>query len=307
MLRTILVPLDGSTFGEHALPLALDVARRAAARLELAHVCVVPAPLFTEPRPNMESPLDARALARSRAYLDRVVQRIGTTAGVPVAATLLEGGVADALEAHANSREVDLVVMTTHGRGPLSRLWLGSVADQLLRRLPMPLLLMRPGDAEPHFDRPRVMRHMLIPLDGSPDAEQVLGPALELGGLVDADYTLLHVVEPLLFAGDDFAGFQAQAVDGLLFERLKEEARAYLEGMAQRLRARVPRVQTRLVVHSQPAGAILDEARAPAIDLIALATHGRGGLVRMLVGSTADKVVRGASIPVLVYRPRGEA
>jgi nucleotide-binding universal stress UspA family protein len=305
MFRSILVPLDGSPFGEWGLPLALDIARRAGAAVELVHVHVMPSPLFTEPRPNMESPIDAQARARARTYLDQTAQRAGA-AGVPVTATLLEGAVPDALLAHAAAREVDLVVMTTHGRGPLSRLWLGSVADQMLRRLATPLLLLRPGDAEPDLALSPALQHVLVPLDGSPLAEQVLGPALELGNLVGADYTLLTVVEPLVFAGDPVAGMQAATGDADLFGRAQEEARAYLEGTARRLRARGLQVRTRVGVHPQAAGAILDEAREVPADLIALATHGRRGLARLLLGSTADKVVRGAAVPVLVYRPRGE-
>jgi nucleotide-binding universal stress UspA family protein len=90
----------------------------------------------------------------------------------------------------------------------------------------------------------------------------------------------------------------------MLFHQLKEEAGAYLDATAQRLRGRGLQVETRLVIHPQPAAAILEEARARGVDLIALATHGRGGLARLLLGSTADKVVRGAQIPVFVYRPR---
>jgi nucleotide-binding universal stress UspA family protein len=305
MFSSILVPLDGSTFGEWALPLALDIARRAGAGVELVHVHVLPAPPFTEPRPNMESPIDTRARDRAQAYLDQAAGRAGD-AGVTVTATLLEGAVPDSLLAHAVPRGANLVVMTTHGRGPLSRLWLGSVADEMLRRLPVPLLLVRPGEGEPDLARPPDLRHVLVPLDGSPLAEQVLWPALELGTLTGADYTLLVVVEPLLFTGDPMTGVQAATVDDALFRQLQDEARAYLEGTAQRLRARGSEVRTRLVIHPQPAGAILDEVRAGPIDLIALATHGRTGLARLLLGSTADKVVRGAAVPVLVYRPRGE-
>jgi nucleotide-binding universal stress UspA family protein len=81
------------------------------------------------------------------------------------------------------------------------------------------------------------------------------------------------------------------------------EAQAYLDRIAERLRAQSLTVQTRVVGHDKPAAAILDDAQKNAVDLIALATSGRGGLKRLLLGSVADKVVRGAVTPVLVYRP----
>ena len=80
----------------------------------------------------------------------------------------------------------------------------------------------------------------------------------------------------------------------------------YLDQLAARLRAGSLSVQTRVVSHIRPATAILDDASSNGADLIALATHGRGGLKRWLVGSVADKVVRGRYTPVLVYRPVGE-
>jgi nucleotide-binding universal stress UspA family protein len=92
------------------------------------------------------------------------------------------------------------VAMSTHGRGPLSRFWLGSVADALMRRLPVPLLLVRPQEGAPDLSEEPPLRRILIPLDGSALAEEVLAPALALGGLVGAEYTLLWVVRPLPFS-----------------------------------------------------------------------------------------------------------
>ena len=88
-----------------------------------------------------------------------------------------------------------------------------------------------------------------------------------------------------------------------LHEDDRAKAQSYLNGAADRLRALSLRVQTRVVVNAQPAMAILDEIKQHAPDLVALATHGRSGLVRLYPGSVADKIVRGAHIPVLLYRP----
>src|SRR5262249_60106406 len=126
-------------------------------------------------------------------------------------------------------------------------------------------------------------------------AEQVLEPALALGKLTEADYTLVQAASPLLLAGEDVAGYSLGAAAESFIERLRQDAQAHLERVARRLRAEGLRVETRVVVGEQPAVAILDEARARPTDLIALATHGRRGVARLLLGSVADQVVRGAA------------
>jgi nucleotide-binding universal stress UspA family protein len=199
---------------------------------------------------------------------------------------------------------VDLVVMTTHGRGPLSRLWLGSVADAFLRRSPAPLFLIRPREGAPDLAAGPGPRHILIPLDGGPLAEQVLGPAVALGQPVGADYTLLRVLPPAVAVVFEPAGTPMPVlVDDPPLQERESQARAYLDQVANRLRAEGLGVRTQVAVDQLVPGAILDAVPDNDIDLIALATHGRAGLPRLLLGSVADKVIRGAAVPVLAFRP----
>jgi nucleotide-binding universal stress UspA family protein len=105
----------------------------------------------------------------------------------PIEITLLDGPVAEAIAAYAETHRVDLVVMTTHGRGLLSRAWLGSVADRLVRQLPMPMLLVRPHETDPaDITNPPSINHVLIPLDGSELSECIVPHALALGRLMGA-------------------------------------------------------------------------------------------------------------------------
>jgi nucleotide-binding universal stress UspA family protein len=302
MLRTILVPLDGSQFGEQALPLALGIARRAGATLELIHVYLTPAPLYTERWADVENTLDSRARQEARAYLDGAVRRLASS-GVPVRGTYQEGGIPESLQQLVADRGVDLVVMTTHGRGPLSRFWLGSVADELVRQLPVPVLLVRPREGKAAPAGEPVLRHFLVPLDGSPLAEQILGPAGELGKLMGADYRLLRVVQPVPYLAPELGGFGGVGPDPRLLRELQTEAEAYLAGVTKRLREQSWSVQGQVRLEPQVPRAIFEEAEKHGCDLIALATHGRGGLGRALRGSVADKVIRGGLLPVLVYRP----
>jgi nucleotide-binding universal stress UspA family protein len=304
MYHTILVPLDGSAFAEQALPLALMIARRAGASLRLVHVhAVYVQPDATGALLPFSPELDVQCQQQERTYLDGVVRHLAETSTVPVTAGLGIGPAADGVLEEARARKADLIVMTTHGHGPWSRFWLGSVADQLVRRASVPVLLLRehapatPPSGEPSF------RHMLVPLDGSHLAEQVLEPAVALGKLLGMRYTLVQVVEPVIFRGSEVAGSMPGAVDLTILERREVEARAYLDRVAGRLRGQSLDVETRVVVGEPAAAAVLDVARIAAADLVALATHGRGGLKRLLLGSVADKVVRGAHVPVLVHRP----
>ena len=91
-------------------------------------------------------------------------------------------------------------------------------------------------------------------------------------------------------------------LDDQLIDQLRVDAQVYLEGVAAHLAAQAQTVRTQVVVAPYAAVAILEEAQEGAIDLIAMATHGRRGLARVLVGSVADKVLRGATTPVLLYR-----
>jgi nucleotide-binding universal stress UspA family protein len=302
MYRSILVPLDGSTFGEHALPVALSLARRSGASLHV--VLVHTALVYVESGLIYDDRVDRHLREHEQDYLESVVKRLKAASPVPVTWALRDGLVADAICEQVTASSADLIVMSTHGRGPLSRFWLGSVADNLVRRAPVPVLLMRPRETAPDPTREPVFRHVFIPLDGSPLAEQVLEPAVALGQLLGADFTLLRIVKPVLFAGHDPTLLGDPALGEPATERLQAEARAYLEGVAERLRAQSLHVQTRVIVNTQPAVAILEQSLEPPDGIIALASHGRSGLTRALLGSVADKVVRGATMPVFVCRPR---
>jgi nucleotide-binding universal stress UspA family protein len=310
MFRSLLVPLDGSTFAEHALPLALTIARRSGAAIQLVHVYVPPILAHPEALGYYDPALEWELKKQHKAYLDQMVQRLQGLSSVQVSGTLLEGEVAETLRTTASATGADLVVMTTHGRGPMQRFWLGSVADTLVRELPVPLLLLRPEQGPVDLSHERVPQHFLLPLDGSALAEQMLKPAVALGTLMGANYTLLRVVKPVHPVFFEPKGQtleeRAQSVQAQIDaaqEKQRKDASDYLERVASPLRADAARVETRVVIDPHPASAIIQEAARSGINLVALETHGRGGLARLVRGSVADKVLRGVTIPLLVARP----
>jgi nucleotide-binding universal stress UspA family protein len=296
MFRNVLVPVDGSPLAEHALPWAIAAARPSGL-VHLVHVHEIPVPVAVEGM-IMASPTDDQVLRDYESdYLGRLTERVRAAApGVTVTARNIDpdGPFIDALAEAAADTSSELVAMATHGRGPLARFLLGSVTDELVRHAPVPVLVLRPADesAPPELAaRPR-LEHLVIPLDGSDLAERALDPAVRFGRVFGSDFTLVLVRDPL-------AGPDAAHPDTL------EQAEAYLGRIADRIDDRKKEVRTRVVRSGHPAEAVLDLAGGDPGTGIALATHGRSGIGRLLKGSVADEIVRKAGGPVLVFHPPG--
>ncbi|MSQ95175.1 MAG: universal stress protein [Gemmataceae bacterium] len=135
MIRSILVPLDGSTFGEHALPLAMSMARRMNASLNLLHVHSLLDSTYAELQ-VFDNTLDQELRNKERDYLHAIQKQVQDRLSVPVSIRNVDGDVPAVIREQADSLRANWVVMTTHGRGPLGRFWLGSTTDELVRTLP---------------------------------------------------------------------------------------------------------------------------------------------------------------------------
>ena len=299
-LRSILVPLDGSSVAEQALPVAVAIAERARCKIKLVLVHqplvgIEPGPAYTKMELAMEK--------ANREYLRSVVARYRERLGRTLTSAVLEGSVAATLARYGRELSADLVVMTTHGRGGIRRAWLGSVADQLIRISEVPILVVRAKDQDELASVN--LGEILVPLDGSPLAEAVLEPVTALARLWDAEISLVQVVHPIPLTSDPVLPFPAGYSDEVTRIR-REEAQDYIRDVAERLREAGVRASGVAVMGGGVAETLLDLARPERVGLIATATHGRGGVRRLVLGSVADKLVRGAEVPVLVVRPRGK-
>lgn len=289
MHTSIVVPIDDSEFGRQALPLALALARRSGADVHLVHVrepVVLP-----QGGPMFDTRLDDDLWEETRAELTALTAWHARDSSLLVEANFFTGPVVPTLQQFLATNRHDLVVMMTHARGEISRAWLGNVADGIVRHTSIPLLLMRPGTETPSGLAEPLFRHILVPLDGSAMAEEVLDRVVTLGTPDMTTYTLLTIV-----ASD-------MLTDAAEIELECAARRAHLAGIAAELEASESVVKTLVLVHERPASGILHVADEERVDLIALTTHGRGFVSRLLLGSVADEVVRGARVPVLVYRP----
>jgi nucleotide-binding universal stress UspA family protein len=290
MTGSILITLDGSPLAERAVPYAAALARATERRLVLLRVAVA------HDGGGRGQPPEA-----IRADLERVAEPVrsqGLAVEVAVDSVDDPAEVVEAICAGARERQADVLVMSTHRRGGLGRWLYGSVADAVLRHADLPVLLV-PAACERvwSFDRPL---RVVVPLDGSPLAEEVVPAVAALVGPLHPELVLLQVVEPPSTA----MASAAMAPAYVYFDPQEwlPEARQYLEGVASRLRAagQAARVEARV---GPPAETIVQLARESQAQFVALATHGRGGLARLVLGSVATRTLHQATVPLLLVRP----
>ena len=299
MLSTILVPLDGSAFSAKALPVAAALAARTGASVHVVSVLDPSAYVPFVPGEVLVPVMDTDALAARRAADEAAVQEEAArlaAQGVQATGTLLEGTVVEALAEHAVAIRADLVLMTTHGRSGLERLWLGSVASSFLHRSPCPVYLVRPARADAAA---LPTGEMLVPLDGSPFSHTMLPRAAEFARAIGLTLRLFTVTIPNAIPMAPF-GTEALLADESDLTRQEHDAKERLDALA----ATLPVAATTEVATDMTASrAIVEQAERPEVGLVAMATHGRTGLARLVLGSVADAVLRNADKPMLLYRP----
>ena len=299
--RNILVPLDRSEIAEQAVSVAASIARRSGGTLNLVSVNEhLPAFAFASDSLEIVRETEEASHKDLADYLGSIAVAVRDVQEGMVETAVLEGSPAAALSRYAEASAVDLIVMTTRGRRGLGRWLIGSVADEVLRRVHVPALLLHPRDPPwaLHF------RKLLVGLDGEIE-EPVLRSAIALGSLyAPTSYTLARVVEPPLPMMTPLSPCPVM-VEPERLEHLEAEARTYVEGVSDRLRTqglnsswevRVGGVATR----------ILELAETTLADCIVVGTHSRRGLDRLVLGSEAERIVHAATLPVLIAPVRDQ-
>lgn len=303
MIGKILIPLDRSPLAEQAVGRAVAIARATNASIDLV--------LVHETFGNMLDAAFSRStgdVVEAEAYLVAIAKEIRAGAGISVTCAVLRGGVADIICERARNTGADLIVMTSHARTGISRLWLGSVADAVVHHCPVPVLLLRPMERSSDEDSAEhLFKHVLVPLDGSTFAAEALAPAMDIARASSAMLSLVRVVQPvpLMSVYDPTipVAYPPLVPDEAATRRLVAEVAAELDETARQLRAeRQLKVRSEVVLSEGTAASIIRYAGAHNVDLVAMSTHGRGA-TRLLVGSVADAVLRGSGLPVLLRRP----
>lgn len=300
MLKRILVPLDGSPLAETALQPAAVLAQRFGASLIL-----LVRSTQTWPDEAPFPPDSLLAAFEAGDYLTAVAKRLSRER-LTVHSELLTDAPASSISAEAHEHQADLIVMATHGRTGLDALLHPSVTWSVLRQNQAPILTWKVTETEGHPSDgswiPRFLEDatvpLLVPLDGSLLAEQALLTASELAQCLGNPFVLVRAVEQPLIAGSpiDYA---------TLLERAREwalaEATSYLE--RKRLELASTGLQVEIDPHLGDAPTIIEQSvQDHQAGLVVMASHGRSGLGRLLLGSVARSLLSHLEVPIVLVR-----
>lgn len=301
-IREILFPTDFSEAAQFAGRYATMLGRKLGATLHVIHVPFISLPGAPSAPTDLAEMYEA-GRRRAETQLKDLLQTEDWR-GLRIQTTVTIGMIEDQIFKAAQG--ADLVVMGTHGRTGIARVMLGSVTEKVVRTVPCPTLTVRHPEVKVELpwgsrvltgrrqlSETSRLQKILLPLDGSPLAESVLPTVRELAQPFGAALTLLRVIPPYLGP--------SMRAEEKISARDRAEVEAYLRTTQQALQEAGIGVET-VVRVGDPAQEILNYAEAGEIDLIALATHGRTGLSRWLIGSVAEKILRGSTLPVLLYR-----
>ena len=303
MLRTILVPLDGSVLAERALPIAADIARRSGGAVHLvrAHVPLAVVGATAEGAIFSQDMLAADDALRRRAkdYIDASATRVAAEWGLRVSGVTEDGSPAGLITDIADRIDADLVIMTTHGAGGFTPDWLGSVADSVIRHSHRPVLALPENDA--HLGETFTPRRILVTLDGSTLASAILPIARDVAIAFGAQIDLIRIVAPYV-PGDVIATLSADRPDPFGIDAESVHAKKSLDDAAAELHKVGIKTTVTVRVDLAPTRCLLDHVKETEPDCLAIATQGRG-VSRIFLGSVADKLIRSAGRPVIVLRP----
>ncbi len=312
MYSCVLVPLDGSALAAQVLPYAEMVARSTGATVVLLRV-VNPYPgelvregisLYRETDDQggaLPSSADwedvlARINSDAQAYLEEMAETIRSD-GVTVETAVRDGDPAECIVAEADRDAGTLIAMTTHGRTGVGRWLLGSVTDKMVRGGRHPMLITRAQEGGAH-----PVNRVVLTLDGSDLSEQALPHAAVMAKSLGVGVTVLRAVS-LNPYGEAFTEYAPINVGQDVAGEMESEAGEYVAARVADLQSEGVADVTGSVVTGYPASVILDEVGDAGDKLVTMATHGRAGMARLLLGSVTDRVVRHSAGPVFVIRP----
>lgn len=305
MYKVIMAPTEGSDTEKAALTVALKLAQRFEADLRLVRVQTAPLVIETVARPPVleitETTLREERLARLR-KLEALGSELRALGDIRVITALEDGPVGPTLRDYARKFNVDLIVMSSHSRGGLKRVALGSITDYLIRHTNIPVLVVRPPHSLFGATAHETVSRIVVPLDGSPMSEQILPAVASLALRLNSTVSLLQVLTPMTYSQSQIMqpGLPWWDADIATADSYLARAASYLteEGVA---------VSKDVILSDNVSTAILDYATRMRADLIAIATSGSGGMSRLVFGTVADEVTRKSPVSLLVFHPRQQA
>ena len=303
MLANVLVPLDGSSLAEAALPTAISLVRRKHGHVELV---IVHENVPYEWEGYEDGPWHSMNESRQVHYIHDKAEQLSSARDMTVGHALRRGDVADQICARAAEVGADMIVMGTHGRTGLARMIVGSVADAVVRRATIPILLLRSsGGASSARTLPLPFRRIVVPIDDSLQSRAIFDAVAAVAERGVTELVLLRVVAPVPSVMDATFpyGYVSGPPDETATRYLVSTADHELTGAAVDLGERtLCDVDPHVIVARHAAPAIVGFAKQYGADMIAMTTHGRGAS-RLMMGSVAGRVLHDAGLPVLVVRP----
>lgn len=292
--QRLLVPLDGSSLAERALPPAFAIAKALSTndRCAVDILRVVP-PLFLTIDPVLYAETLHLSEEEAQSYLETIAIE-WSTADLPITTAVTAGSVAESIIGYTQQTNINLIVMSSHGRSGLGRWVYGSVTEKVLRQGCCATLIIRQTVQPP----PEIFHKILVCLDGSLLAEQVLDPIFTIARATQAEITLLRVLTPSHLAIETYAMEQLLAN---VEEMERDTAEAYLRQLLVKLSPEGLTITTQTAV-GPAADVIIDTAANQGFDLIAMCSHGRSGISRWVYGSVTEKVLRGAACATFILR-----
>ncbi|HEV3234715.1 MAG TPA: universal stress protein [Candidatus Dormibacteraeota bacterium] len=295
MFGHILVPLDGSRLAEDILGPVRALALELGSRVTLLHVIEADAPARVHGEPHLTT------IAEGEAYLERLVDELGAE-GVQAEKHVHDrsvGDVAAAIDAHSHEVGADLTAMCKHGRAGLRQVFVGSIAQRILRGGGTPILLKRPERAR---GEPFQLRRILVPIDHEHDTRSAVDRAATLASAFQAEVRLMTAVPSLSRArGVSVVARLMPRATAASLEMEVETVSSQLEEQAARLAAAGVEASA-AIRHEEPAEAILLEAESLPADLVVMSTHARTGFDAWYSGSTGTRVIAESSRPLLLLR-----
>jgi nucleotide-binding universal stress UspA family protein len=300
MKTRILVPLDGSRLAEQALTSAMTLARGLKAELVLFRAVSIPSDVQEAlDRADLKpGPLMEQLETEANEYLD-AMSHLLTKTDLSFSHVVQHGLAADAIVDYVDQAGIQLIVMASHGYTGIKRWTHGSVAERVLQSARVPVLLVRAEEkVSQGLPEARPCRRILVPLDGSELAEQVLPAVIPIANALGCEMSLLHV--PIISASGSFPGAWYLPLDSSLVTA-DQDAQVYLDRLAGELQEQGIEASTAVWV-GPVAETIVDCAQVNDVDLIAMCTHGRTGIARWALGSIADRILRAGEKPILLVR-----
>jgi nucleotide-binding universal stress UspA family protein len=297
--QRILCPTDFSHFSAQALRHAVALARQFGSRLKVVHVIpqlfpggeslYASAPWLTTPE------IRQRVDQEMKVFLEPLrVARINHEIEIR------EGDPWREIVAAADEMSADLAVLGTHGRGGLDRLFLGSVAEKLVRRLPCPVFSVSHEEGLT-WSAPGLITRIVCATDFSPISLEAFHMALDLARKFRADLTLLHVVENLPDIGDPT--YVPILNIGPLRDDLDQGATTRMKALIAEAGDLAAKIEPK-VAFGRAYKEVLRCAVEERADLLVIGAQGHGIFEHMFFGSNAQHVIRGATCPVLTVRPQ---